>query len=79
LAEATRLAAKEPGRYAVGANGWVKITWAGGEPPPTDLLVRWVEESYRLLAPKPLVAELSAGGPVKTKAAKKAAKPRGQR
>lgn len=61
LAEANDLAAKEPGRYKVGAHGWVNIAFGEAQSLPVDVLVRWVEESYRLLAPKPLAAMLPAG------------------
>lgn len=44
--EATRLG------YPVGAHGWVKVTVAEGAEWPLDVLQRWVDESYRLLAPK---------------------------
>src|SRR5947209_8199382 len=49
LAEAVALAAKEPGRYEVGAHGWIKVT-IGDDPLPLDVLTRWIDESYRLLA-----------------------------
>jgi hypothetical protein len=57
LSEAEALAAAEPGRYAVGAHGWVTI----GQPiAPAELdrLTEWVEESFRLIAAKKLVAQL---------------------
>ena len=43
-AEAKRLGLK------VGSTGWVKVTFKGG--PPVQVLRRWVDESYRLMAPK---------------------------
>ena len=55
LPEATRLASKEPGRYKVGGSGWVTVTLA--EPVPLDVLKRWIDESYRLLAPAKLAAK----------------------
>jgi hypothetical protein len=57
LAEATALATKERHHYKVGAHGWVTATF-GDEPPPPGLLERWIDESYRLLAPKQLLAAL---------------------
>jgi hypothetical protein len=79
LAEAAELAAKTPGRYTVGANGWMKVTFGDGESPPLDLLGRWIDESYRLLAPRQLAAALPGRGlpagdataAAKTKAPKK--------
>ncbi len=51
LAEAAKLAKAESGRYKVGANGWVEVKFSKDEPPPLDVLERWIGESYRLLAP----------------------------
>jgi hypothetical protein len=62
LPEANKLADKEPGRYNVGSSGWVKVTLDRVKTPPLDTLKRWIEESYRLLAPKQLVALLPAKG-----------------
>jgi hypothetical protein len=63
LPEATALAAAEPGRYEVGAHGWATISFGDVASLPVEVLLRWVDESYRLLAPKKLVAELSEKGP----------------
>jgi hypothetical protein len=49
LPEATRCTAREPARYKVGANGWVKATFTDDEPPVFDLLEKWIAESYRLV------------------------------
>lgn len=57
LTEAARLAAKEPERYKVGAHGWVWVALGAGAP-PLELLERWIDESYRLLAGPKLVAML---------------------
>jgi predicted DNA-binding protein (MmcQ/YjbR family) len=61
LEEATRLASREPERYRPGSKGWVQVTLGPGEP-PLDLLQRWIDESYRLLAAKQLVARLPESG-----------------
>lgn len=62
LPDAIDLAAKEPDRCKAGDSGWVKLTLRGDDHPPLELLERWIDESYRLLAPKKLVASLPAGG-----------------
>jgi hypothetical protein len=62
VAEATALAANEPNRYRVGAHGWVTVTFGAGASLPAGLMARWVEESYRLVAPKQLLALLPEGG-----------------
>lgn len=58
IPEATKLAEGEPTRYKVGASGWVTIKFDGENALPLDVLTRWIDESYRLLAPKKLVAKL---------------------
>jgi predicted DNA-binding protein (MmcQ/YjbR family) len=49
-----------PTGYGLARGGWVTAQFAKGESPPTDLLNRWVEESYRAVAPRRLVEELDA-------------------
>src|SRR5262245_32407399 len=51
LAEANKLAAKDPDRYKTGAHGWVAISTGDGQAVDLNLLERWVDESYRLLVP----------------------------
>jgi len=58
LPEATKLAGNDSDRYGVGAHGWVSATFAHRESPLSGLFERWIEESYRLLVPKKLVALL---------------------
>jgi hypothetical protein len=74
-AEAARLASKEPGRYKVGVHGWVTATFRRDDAPPLDVLERWIDESYRAIANKELVARLPARGlPTAKTTAKGAAK-----
>ena len=49
-AEAAKLANGDPGRFAVGAQGWAKLTFALEAPPPVSLLTRWIGESHRTLS-----------------------------
>jgi predicted DNA-binding protein (MmcQ/YjbR family) len=51
-----------PTGYGLGRAGWVTIPFGGRTPPPA-VLKDWVEESYRLVAPKRLVVELDAQPP----------------
>ena len=47
----------EPARYGLGRSGWVNVPLhAAGI--TLDLLRDWIEESYRIVAPKRLIAEL---------------------
>lgn len=80
-ASALALASQDSSRCKVGAHGWVTVSWGDDESPPVELLSRWIDESYRLLAPKLLVASLpavshsavAATAPGKKKAAKRKA------
>lgn len=58
LPEAAKLAAKEPEHYGVGGRDWVSVTFPHTATPPAGLMERWVEECFRLLAPKKLVSML---------------------
>jgi predicted DNA-binding protein (MmcQ/YjbR family) len=46
-----------PSGYGLGRAGWVTLPFRSGTP-PLPVLMDWVEESYRRIAPKRLVAEL---------------------
>jgi hypothetical protein len=63
LPEAHGLAAKDPAHYKAGATGWITVTFRHEESPPRGLLERWIYESYRTVAPRPLVAVLTARDP----------------
>ena len=49
-----------PTAYGLGKSGWVTARFAPREKPPLALLERWIDESYRAVAPKRLVAGLAA-------------------
>jgi hypothetical protein len=70
LAEANELAERAPGRCKVGAHGWVTVAFGEPESPPLELLLRWIDESYRLLAPKTLLAGLPSAKQEATSARK---------
>ncbi|MER5467242.1 MmcQ/YjbR family DNA-binding protein [Streptomyces sp. NPDC002685] len=44
--------------YGLGKAGWVRIPLEQQGAPAAELLCDWVEESYRVIAPKRLIAEL---------------------
>lgn len=46
----------EPTGYGLGRAGWVTVPFT--DAPPLGVLKDWVEESYRIVAPKRLVATL---------------------
>ncbi|MGX1567154.1 MmcQ/YjbR family DNA-binding protein [Streptomyces sp. NPDC055506] len=50
----------EPAGYGLGKAGWVSIPLESQGAPAAEMLCDWVEESYRVIAPKRLIAELDA-------------------
>ena len=56
----------QPTRYGLGSKGWVSAKFEGkgkkAEKPPVDLLEAWIEESYRAIAPKRVLAKLEGRG-----------------
>jgi predicted DNA-binding protein (MmcQ/YjbR family) len=56
--EASVLPFASPTGYGLGRAGWVTVRFEAGETPLTDLLRRWILESYRAIAPKRLSAQL---------------------
>jgi predicted DNA-binding protein (MmcQ/YjbR family) len=50
----------EPTGYGLGKSGWVTATFGAKDTPPVEMLRRWLDESYRAVAPKKLVARLDA-------------------
>ncbi len=59
-AQALAVPGAEPTGYGLGKAGWVSVAISGKGAPPAGLLEDWIEESYRTIASKRLVAELDA-------------------
>lgn len=59
IPEISQLAKTDPERWQVADNGWAMLRFAPDEPPPTKDLKRWITESFRLLAPKKIVAQMA--------------------
>lgn len=57
--EAADLESKDPDSYRVGAHGWTTVTYSHDVFPPQGLIEGWIEESYRALVHKDLVAQLT--------------------
>jgi len=49
-----------PAGYGLDRGGWVTAVAPDDSPP--DMICGWIEESYRIVAPRRLVARLPAGG-----------------
>ena len=56
-----------PTGYGLGKSGWITARFSRGEEIPIGMLGSWLDESYRAIAPKKLVARLpkSTGQPEK--------------
>jgi predicted DNA-binding protein (MmcQ/YjbR family) len=53
----------KPTGYGLGKSGWVTMNFDAKDRPPLELLKKLVLESYRVVAPKKLVAQLEAERP----------------
>ena len=57
MGEGARVRTRAAG-YGLGEAGWVRVPLAEQGVPAAELLCDWVEESYRVIAPNRLTAEL---------------------
>jgi hypothetical protein len=48
----------EPTGYGLGKHGWITAKFAPGDSVPLELLHEWIDESYRAVAPKSVLAKL---------------------
>jgi predicted DNA-binding protein (MmcQ/YjbR family) len=48
----------EPTPYGLGKHGWVSATFPPDQIPPFEMLAEWIDESFRAIAPKKVVALL---------------------
>ena len=49
-----------PTGYGLGKAGWVSAQFLSERDVPVDMLLEWLDESYRAIAPKTLVKQLDA-------------------
>jgi predicted DNA-binding protein (MmcQ/YjbR family) len=52
----------EPTAYGLGKHGWVTARFPSAPRASLDIYKMWIDESYRAVAPKKLVARLDGGG-----------------
>jgi predicted DNA-binding protein (MmcQ/YjbR family) len=57
-ADALEMPNVEPTGYGLGKHGWVTVVADSGRDAPVDEYLRWLDESYRAVAPKTLVKKL---------------------
>ena len=51
----------QPTGYGMAKSGWVTANFGVKDTPPLDMLRKWLDESYRAVAPKKVVAQLDGG------------------
>ena len=49
----------QPTGYGLGKSGWVTARFGPRDDAPVEILKQWIDESYRAVAPRKLVAALS--------------------
>ena len=77
-ASALELPFAEPTGYGLGKHGWVSASFGEGDTIPFELLREWIDESFRAVAPKTVLAKLERGetAPAPKQMPKAKAKPR---
>ncbi|MEK6371314.1 MAG: MmcQ/YjbR family DNA-binding protein [Acidobacteriota bacterium] len=60
--DALALPFTEPTHYGLGKSGWVTSSFKRDDEVPVGVLKDWIDESYRAVAPKKLLAQLPALG-----------------
>ena len=48
----------EPTGYGLGRSGWVSAKFGAGDEVPVDVVTAWLDESFRAIAPKKLIASM---------------------
>lgn len=61
-----------PTGYGLGKAGWISVRFEKGQDVPEGLLLQWLDESYRSIAPAKLLKELDAKPAVAPEPARKA-------
>ncbi len=72
----------KPTPYGLGKSGWVSFNFSGKDKPPMDMLTAWIDESFRAIAPKKVLAALDEPRPSdrpKTSTQRRGAAPRSRR
>jgi len=50
----------KPTGYGLGKSGWITAEFFAKDKPPLDILEAWIDESFRAVAPKKVVAAMEA-------------------
>jgi predicted DNA-binding protein (MmcQ/YjbR family) len=66
-------------KYSLGKSGWVTASFEPGDTVPVEMLMEWIDESFRAIAPKRVLAALESqdsGGRSRVAAPKSKRRPR---
>jgi predicted DNA-binding protein (MmcQ/YjbR family) len=63
---ALKLPFASPTEYGLGRSGWVTARFPRAARVPVDVLAMWIDESYRAIAPKRVVAQLDGTAPARS-------------
>ena len=66
--QAVALPFVEPTGYGLGKHGWVTASFHAGDDVPDEMLIEWIDESFRAVAPKKVVASMDSDAPKEPKA-----------
>ena len=66
--QAVALPFVEPTGYGLGKHGWVTASFREGDDVPDEMVVEWIDESFRAVAPKKVVASMDSDAPAGPKA-----------
>lgn len=64
----------EPTRYGLAKSGWVTVKFGMDDDVPVEMLLEWMDESFRAVAPKRVVAQMESpvdGAPKMRRAVKR--------
>lgn len=60
IPEAELMAKESPDNVSIGKHGWTTLRFKNGKGPTKKILKRWIDESFRILAPRKVLAEMDA-------------------
>jgi hypothetical protein len=63
-----------PTGYGLGKSGWVTARFSAKDDVPLEMLQEWLDESFRAIAPKKVVAAVEAQGEAASRGAKRTRK-----
>lgn len=72
---ALQLPFAEPTGYGLGKSGWVSASFKAKDKLPLGMLADWIDESFRAVAPKRLLAKTQTAAPAATRSTRARSEP----